>query len=84
MDFRVMYRVSRRLIVMKSNPKAACYDGLDNDNDGRVDARDPGCSSTQDMSENSEPSSTTLTGVVGTDVRLPSSTAKRCQAVCTC
>jgi len=33
------------------NPRAQCQDGLDNDNDGKVDLADPGCSSKQDNDE---------------------------------
>ena len=36
-------------------PKAACADRLDNDGDGLVDRKDPGCTSKQDNSENDAP-----------------------------
>ncbi len=36
-------------------PLTQCSDGLDNDNDGRVDMQDPGCTSPQDNNESDEP-----------------------------
>jgi len=51
--------------------KPACNDGRDNDGDGKVDLRDPGCSSKRDDSErNPKPDHTpdcTITGTKGTD-----------------
>lgn len=60
------------ITVSPVNDKPACNDGRDNDHDGKVDMRDPGCKSRQDTSErNSAPKPTprcTIKGTGGHDV----------------
>lgn len=54
------------------DPKPACNDGRDNDGDGKLDLRDPGCSSKTDNSENNpkpkNPNACTIKGTPGNDV----------------
>lgn len=54
------------------DPKPACNDGRDNDGDGKVDLRDPGCSSRTDNSENNpkpkNPNACTIKGTPGNDI----------------
>jgi hypothetical protein len=45
--------VAPRLVNV--TPGATCYDGLDNDGDGRVDLVDPGCSGASDTDETDPP-----------------------------
>ncbi|MBA3620109.1 MAG: SBBP repeat-containing protein [Acidothermales bacterium] len=49
-------------------PARQCADGRDNDRDGKVDSRDPGCASPQDNNESDPPPRCTITRGSGDDI----------------
>ncbi len=54
--------------VIAGKGKPACNDGIDNDNDGLIDMKDPGCINPGDKSEYNEPINQTTTTITSTTI----------------